>query len=279
MNATLQAGLVVLTAVALKVLGAIVLWIVGRWLIRFALRMMVRALDRQALDPTLVTYLRSGLGILLNVILVVALLGFFGVQTASFAALLAGVGVAIGLAWSGLLGNFAAGVFLLVLRPFKVGDYIEAGGVTGTVESIGLFTTVLNTPANVVAIVGNSKVFGDNILNYTRNDYRRVDLTAQLSHEVDPGQAIALLHEGIARIPNVLPTPAPVVEIFQFTLAGPVLVVRPFCANEHYWQVYFDTNRLIKNAFSQAGYPAPEHHYAVRGSLHGEGQQNLQTAA
>lgn len=279
MNVTLQAGLVLLTQVALKVLGAIVLWFVGRALIRLAQKMMVRALDHQALDPTVVGYLRSGLGILLNVILVVALLGFFGVQTASFAALLAGVGIAVGVAWSGLLASFAAGVFLLVLRPFKVGDYIEAGGVTGTVESIGLFATILNTPANVVAIVGNSKVFGDNILNYTRNDHRRVDLTAQLSHEVEPEQAIALLKQAIVRIPNVLSTPAPVVEIFEFNLAGPTLVVRPYCANEHYWQVYFDTNRLIRSTFSQAGYPAPEPHYLVRGNLQDERRQNLQSAA
>lgn len=267
MNATLQSGLVLLTAVALKVLGAIILWFVGRWLIRFAQRLMTRALQRQAFDPTLANYLRSAVGIILNVILVVALLGFFGVQTASFAALLAGVGVAIGLAWSGLLSNFAAGVFLLVLRPFKAEDYIEAGGVTGTVESIGLFTTVLNTPANVIAIVGNSKVFGDNIMNYTRNDYRRVDLTAQLAHGVDPGEAIALLKDRVAKIPNVLSSPAPVIEIFEFNLAGPSLVVRPFCANQHYWQVYFDTNRLIQSTFSQAGFPAPETHYLVRGDL------------
>jgi small conductance mechanosensitive channel len=279
MNITLQAALVLVTQVALKVLGAIILWIVGRALIRFALKLMVRALDRQTLDPTVVGYLRSALSILLNVILVVALLGFFGVETASFAALLAGVGIAIGVAWSGLLSSFAAGVFLLVLRPFKVGDYIEAGGVTGTVESIGLFATILNTPANVVAIVGNSKVFGDNIMNYTRNDHRRVDLTAQLNHQVNPDQAIALLKEAILRIPNVLPTPAPVVEIFEFNLAGPVLVVRPYCANLHYWQVYFDTNRLIRNTFSQAGFPAPEYHYLVHGTMQEEARQNLQPAA
>lgn len=279
MNATVQAALVLLTQAALKIVGAIVIWIVGRWLIRFALQMMVRALDRQALDATLVSYLRSGLGILLNVILVVALLGFFGVETASFAALLAGVGIAIGVAWSGLLSSFAAGVFLLVLRPFKVGDFIDAGGVTGTVESIGLFATILITPANVVAVVGNSKVFGDNIMNYTRNDYRRVDLTAQLSREVDPGQAIALLKQGIAGITNVLSNPAPVVEISEFNLAGPVLVVRPFCANAHYWQVYFDTNRLIQHAFSEAGYPAPDQHYVVRGTLQEEGRKNLQSVA
>jgi small conductance mechanosensitive channel len=278
MNTTIQTGLALLTAVALKVLGAIVIWFVGRWLIRFGLNIMGRALDRQSLDRTLVGYLQSALGILLNVVLVVALLGFFGVQTASFAALLVGVGLAIGAAWSGLLANFAAGFFLLVLRPFKTGDYVEVGGVTGTVEAIGLFTTTLNTPGNVVAIVGNAKVFGDTIQNYTRNDYRRVDLAVELSHEVDPNQAIALLKDGIAQIPNVLPNPAPTIEIFEFTLAGPRLVVRPFCANEHYWQVYFDTNRMIRNTFGKAGFAAPEYHHAVRG-LESEGARNLKPAA
>lgn len=278
MNATIQTGLTLLTAFGLKVLGAIVLWFVGRWLIRFALKLMGRALAQQNFDQTLVTYIKSAVGILLNVVLVVALLGYFGVETASFAALLVGVGLAIGAAWSGLLANFAAGLFLLVLRPFKAADFVEVGGVTGTVEAIGLFTTTLTTPANVVAIVGNAKVFGDTIHNYTRNDYRRVDLTVQLSHEVDPGQAIALLKNGIARIPNVLPIPAPTIEIFEFNLAGPLLVVRPFCANEHYWQVYFDTNRMIRNTFGEAGFPAPEHHHFVHGSLE-DGKERTTKAA
>jgi len=262
----------------MKILGAIVIWFVGRWLIKLAQKMMGRALNRQSLDRTLVAYVQSAIGILLNVVLVVALLGFFGVETASFAALLVGVGLAIGAAWSGLLSNFAAGFFLLVLRPFKVGDYVEVGGITGTVEAIGLFTTTLNTPANVVAIVGNGKVFGDTIQNYTSNDYRRVDLTVGLSHDVDPSQAIALLKEGIAQVANVLPSPAPVIEVFEFTLAGPSLVIRPFCANEHYWQVYFDTNRMIRNTFGKAGFPAPEQHLAVHGKLD-EGVRNIREAA
>jgi small conductance mechanosensitive channel len=279
MNATIQTGLTLLTAFGLKVLGAIVLWFVGRWLIRFALKIMGRALDRQNFDRTLVVYIQSACGILLNVVLIVALLGYFGVQTASFAALLVGVGLAIGAAWSGLLANFAAGLFLLVLRPFKAADFVEVGGVTGTVEAIGLFTTTLTTPANVVAIVGNAKVFGDTIHNYTHNDYRRVDLTVQLSHEVDPGRVIALLKDGIARIPNVLPIPAPTIEIFEFTLAGPLLVVRPFCANQHYWQVYFDTNRMIRNTFNEAGFPAPEHRHFVHGSLEHERARTMKPVA
>lgn len=268
-NASLaaQTALTYLSLFGLKVLGAIILWFIGRWLIRLATRLTSRALEHQHLDRTLIAYIGSGIGLVLTVVLIVALLGFFGVQTTLFAALLAGVGIAIGMAWSGLLSNFAAGLFLLVLRPFKVDDYIEAGGVTGTVEAIGMFATTLNMPENVIAIVGNAKVFGDTIKNFTRNDYRRVDLTAQLPHQADPTQAITLLRQGIARVPNVLSTPAPTVEILQFTLAGPVLAVRPFCSNAHYWQVYFDTNRLIRDTFAQAGYPAPEQHYAVRGEL------------
>lgn len=276
---TLQAWLPFLTALALKVLGAIVLWIVGRWLIKFGLKLMGRALDRQNFDRTLVNYIQSAGSILLNIVLVVALLGYFGVQTASFAALLVGVGLAIGAAWSGLLANFAAGLFLLVLRPFKVADFVEVGGITGTVDEIGLFTTRLTTPANVMAIVGNAKIFGDTIQNYTRNDYRRVDLTVQLAHQVDPLQAIALLKQGIASIPNVLAVPTPVIEIFEFTLAGPVLIVRPFCANEHYWQVYFDTNRMIRNTFGQAGFPVPEQHQFVHGTLEGAEIKTMKTAA
>jgi small conductance mechanosensitive channel len=272
-----QTWVPILIAFGIKVLGAIVLWFIGRWLIKFALKLMGRALERQNFDRTLVNYIKSAAGILLNVILIVALLGYFGVQTASFAALLVGVGLAIGAAWSGLLANFAAGLFLLVLRPFKVADFVDVAGLTGTVEEIGLFTTRLTTPANVMAIIGNAKIFGDTIQNYTRNDYRRVDLTVQLAHAVDSLVAIAILKRGIAAIPNVLAAPAPIIDIMEFNLAGPVLVVRPFCANEYYWQVYFDTNRMIRRTFGEAGFPVPEHHQFVHGKL--EGAAAMKTAA
>lgn len=157
----------------------------------------------------------------------VGILGYLGVETTTFAALLAGVGIAVGAAWSGLLANFAAGVFLVVLRPFKVGDFVSAGGITGTIESIELFGTTINTPDNVQTIVGNNKILSDNIQNFSANAFRRVDLTAQIAHGVNHADAIHLLRTGLARIPNVMPLPAPDVEILQFTLAGPVLAVRP----------------------------------------------------
>jgi small conductance mechanosensitive channel len=142
----IQSASTTLIAVAWKVAGAVALWLVGRWLISLALRMLGRALASYQLDLTLTRYLSTALSILLNVALIVAILGFFGVETTTFAALLAAGGVAIGVAWGGLLANFAAGAFLVFLRPFKVGDVVSAGGVTGTVESIGLFGTVINTP-------------------------------------------------------------------------------------------------------------------------------------
>jgi small conductance mechanosensitive channel len=134
----------------------------------------------------------------------------------------------------------------------------------GTVEEVGLFVTSINTLDNIRNIVGNGKILGDVIQNFSTNPFRRVDLQAQLSHSVDPHQAIAILKAGLAKIPNVMADPAPSVEILTFTLAGPVLAVRPFCNNRDYWQVYFATNALIKDAFGQAGFAVPEQHYMVR---------------
>ncbi len=256
------AGLLI--ALGIKVLEALALWIVGRWLIGFSVNMIGRAMTRQKIDPTLIRYINNTVAAILNIVLVIAILGFFGVETTSFAALIAAAGVAIGMAWSGLLGNFAAGVFIIILQPFKVGDFVLAAGVMGTVEEVGLFVTSINTLDNIRNIIGNGKILGDVIQNFSHNAYRRVDLQAQLSHSVDPHQAIAILKAGLAKIPNVMKDPAPSVEILTFTLAGPVLAVRPFCNNKDYWQVYFDTNALIKDAFGQAGFAVPEQHYMVR---------------
>ena len=254
-----------LTTVGLKILGAIAIWIIGRWLIAFALRLIGAALTKQRIDPTLARYIHSATAALLNIVLVVAILGFFGVETTSFAAMLAAAGVAIGMAWSGMLSNFAGGVFLVILQPFKVGDFVAAAGVSGTVEEIGLFATVINTPDNVRTIIGNGKIFGDTIQNFSANPYRRVEITAQLAHGVDPAAAVALLKPALVKLPNVIAEPAPDIEILTFNPMGAVLAVRPYCNNRYYWQVYFDTNRLIRDTFTRAGFPVPEQHYALRG--------------
>ncbi len=245
------------TAAGLKILAAIVLWIAGRWLIGLVGRMLQGAMARQKVDPTLMRYIGSFVAITLNIVLVVAILGYFGVETTSFAALVAGVGVAIGAAWGGLFSNFAAGVFLIILKPFKVGDFVTAGGVTGTIKEIGLFATAMDTPDNVLSLIGNAKIFADTIQNFSHNAYRRVELKCQLAGGADHVAAMELLRAKLAGLPNVLAEPAVEVEILDFNLVGPVLAVRPFCHNDHYWQVYFDGNRTIREALAAAGFPAP----------------------
>ena len=262
---TLETAQPIVVAVGLKVLGAVVVYIIGRWLISFATSVVRRLMERQHVDPTITRYTASIIGVALNIVLIVAVLGYFGVETTSFAALVAGVGVAIGAAWGGLLSNFAAGAFILVLRPFKVGDYVLAGDVEGTVREIGLFTTTIDTPDNVQTMVGNGKIMGGTVKNYSSNAFRRVDLTAQLDHRVDVQDAIARLSDAVARIPNTMQDPRPDVEVLSFNERGPLLAVRPYCNTAHYWQVYFATNRVIRETFATAGYPAPEAHLHVRG--------------
>jgi small conductance mechanosensitive channel len=241
----------------IKVVAAILFWIIGRWLIHRVIAMVQATMHRNAVDPTLTRYLGSIIGVALNIALVLGILGYFGIQTTSIAAMLAGAGVAIGAAWSGMLGNFAAGAFMLVLRPFKVGDFVCVGGVTGTVHELGLFGTTLVTPDNVLTLIGNGKIFGDTIQNYTVLPYRRVDRTAQLAGGVDHAEAIARFRAAVAEIPNVLQSPAPDVSLLDMNLVGPVIAVRPYCHNDHYWQVYFDTNDAIIRTCREAGWPSP----------------------
>jgi small conductance mechanosensitive channel len=248
----------VVIAFALKVAGAIILYIIGRMLIGMVGTLINKALERQKVEPTVIRYIGNTINVALNVLLVIGILGYFGVETTSFAALIAALGIAIGAAWGGLLSNFAAGAFILVLRPFKVGDYVQAGEVEGTVRAVGLFTTAIDTPDNVNTMVGNAKVMNGTIKNFSHNAYRRVDLTAQLDHTVNVPDAIARLKATLPAIANVMETPKPDVEIITFTERGPVLAVRPYVHTDHYWQVYFDTNRVIRETFGAAGYPVPE---------------------
>lgn len=240
-----------------KLLGAAALWIIGGWLIGLSLRLLRRFFRQGSLDQTLVNYLLSIIGVVLRIVLIVAIFGFFGVETTSFAALLAGAGIAVGAAWSGMLGNFAAGVFLQVFRPISVGDYIEGGGVEGTVKEVGMFVTSMTSPDNVVNIIGNAKLFGDTIKNYSATPYRRVELVAQLDNSADVAKAITLLKEGIKKVPNQASGIEADVQVLEFSERGPRLAVRPYTHTSNYWQVYFDTNRMIVEVLGKAGFPVP----------------------
>lgn len=252
-----QMAIAYITEFGTKVVAIILFWLVGRWLIGLVGRMLQGVLERQKVDPTLMRYIGNFVAVTLNIILVVAILGYCGIQTTTFAALVAGVGIAIGAAWGGLLSNLAAGIFIVVLHPFKVGDFVTVGGVTGTVKEIGLFVTSVNTPDNILTLVGNSKIFGDTIQNYTANPFRRVELKCQLAGSADHVAAMQLLRDKLATVSNVLAAPPVEVEILEFNLVGPVLAVRPFCHNDNYWQVYFDGNRTIRESLNAAGFPAP----------------------
>ena len=241
-----------------KLLGALLLWIAGRMLIRLAMRLLGGGMRAKGIEATIIRYVQNTVNVLLTIILVISILEVFGVQTTSFAALLAGAGLAVGAAWSGLLSNFASGAFLVILRPFKVGDFISAAGVTGTVMEIGLFITTINTPDNLRTYIGNNKILSDNVQNFTVNAYRRVDITAQVAHSMDPRQAMEKIASLVAKVPNVLTEPAPDLKILAHTPGGCVLAVRPYCNNSNYWQVYFDTQQAIRDALGAAGYPAPE---------------------
>jgi small conductance mechanosensitive channel len=228
-----------------KVAGAVMIWLVGRWAVR-ALRAALRRFMRiRRLDTTLAIYVDTGASVVLQLLVLIAVLGVLGVETTSFAALLAAAGIAIGAAWSGLLSHFAAGLFLLTFRPFKVGDSISAAGVTGRVREIGLFVTTIDTADNVVTFVGNNKLFSDNLQNLSANPFRRVDLTASLPSTVDVAGTMVRLRERLRAIPNVLPEPEPLVQILALNPGSVAVTVRPFCRPDDYWQVFFDANRAI----------------------------------
>jgi small conductance mechanosensitive channel len=192
----------------------------------------------------------------LNIVLVIAILGYFGFETTSFAALVAAMGIAIGAAWAGLLANFRGRVSdrAAASRSATISGRWHRGHREG---DRALRPTML-TPDNVTAFVGNNKILADNIHNYSSSPYRRVDRLAQLAHSVDASDAIRRLKEALARIPNVNEAPPPDVEIVDFNERGAILAVRPYTHTDHYWQVYFDTNKAISDTFGAAGYPVPE---------------------
>lgn len=230
----------------LKVVAALAVWFVGRWLIGIVRRLFQAAMARgKRIDETLSRYLSAIVGFGLNVLLILAILDVFGVRTTSFAALLAGAGLAVGTAWGGLLQHFAAGVFLQVLRPYKVGDHVIVGGVNGRVTELGLFGTTVVTADNVQALVGNNKVLADTIQNFSALPTRRIDITCSVPASMETNDAIAKLRDAVAKIPNVAREPQPQIEILRLTSKGVQLAVRPSAHNDHYWQVYHDTQKAM----------------------------------
>ena len=244
-------------AYGLKVIGAILVLIIGRALARWARRAAQRGLERAQLDPTLVPFISGLVYTLAMVFVVVAVLGLFGIPTASFIAVLGAAGLAVGLAMQGTLSNFAAGVMLLIFRPFRVGDLVEVAGTLGVVKEIGIFATQINTLDNVRVVISNASVYGDKISNYTANAIRRVDLIVG----VDYGDDLELVKRTILSVlvghEKVLNDPAPQVEVVEMGDSSVNFVVRPWCATEDYWRVHFDVTQGCKERLEAAGCSIP----------------------
>jgi small conductance mechanosensitive channel len=241
----------------LRVIGAIALLVVGR-IVAGSLRKAVRgALERREMDAALVPFLSGLVYYLVLAFVVIAVLGLFGIQTTSLVALLGAAGLAVGLALQGTLSNFAAGVMLLIFRPFRPGDYVETAGTAGSVKEIGIFNTTLATPDNVKVIVPNSDAFAGNIKNYSAYDTRRNDLVIGISYDDPIGTAIETIERVLAGDERVLDEPEPVVAVAELGDSSVNLVVRPWCKGEDYWGLRMDLTRTLKEQLEAAGCSIP----------------------
>lgn len=245
----------------LNIAGAVVVLVLGRIVAGWARRVTRRGLERAGLDATLVPFLASLVYYLVTAVVVIAVLNLFGIETTSLIAVLGAAGLAVGLAMQGTLSNVAAGVMLLVFRPFRLGDFVEIADTAGSVEEIGLFSTTLNTPDNVRIVVPNGSIYGAIIKNYSANDLRRNDIVIGIGYGDDIGRAIAVIRETLAADPRVLGEPEPVVAVGNLGDSAVEILVRPWCKRQDYWQLHWDLLHGLKEKLEAAGcsIPFPQH--------------------
>ncbi len=255
---------VFLATYGLSVVGAIIILIVGWIGARFGQRIVRNLLQKSKVDAAVVSFVGSLAYFLILTFAVLAALAKFGIQTASFVAVIGAAGFAVGFALQGSLANFAAGVLILLLRPFKVGDDIMAAGEAGTVKEITLFTTVLATGDNVRVLVPNGKLFGDVIKNASAYDTRRVDLLVGIGYGSDIQKAYGVINDLLKQYPRILSAPAPQVAVAELADSRVNFVIRPWVKKEDYWAIRFDLTRGIKEAFDKTGIEIPFPQRAVR---------------
>lgn len=240
-----------------KVLLAIVVLIAGLWIIGRMARGMETILLRRNADPSLIPFLKSVIGILLKVMLVISVIGMIGVETTSFIAALGAAGLAIGMALSGTLQNFAGGVIILILKPFRVGHYIDALGHNGTVREIQIFHTILKTPDNKTIILPNGALSAGAMINFSTEETRRVDMVFGISYSDDIDQAKAILNRILEEDPRVLQEPASVVAVTELANSSVNFIVRPWVKSSDYWQFLWDTQEKVKKTFDAEGVSIP----------------------
>ncbi len=241
----------------LKIIGAIAILFIGRIIVGILSSMVRKLMDRAGTDATLTKFVYSLTRTALMIFVVIAALGTLGVETTSFVAIIGAAGLAVGFALQGSLSNFASGVMLIIFRPFKTGDYVEAGGTSGSVDSIGIFVTIMTTPDNKKIIIPNSKITGDTITNYSAMDTRRIDMVFGIGYGDDIKKAKEILERIMAEDNRILKDPAPMVAVSELADSSVNFVVRPWVKKEDYWGVFFDMTETVKLTFDNKGISIP----------------------
>jgi small conductance mechanosensitive channel len=245
------------TDFGVKILAALAIFIIGRWVVRYLRNLTSRVMEKRDVDPTLVKFVANMAYVALLTFVIIAALGMLGIQTTSFIAVLGAAGLAVGLALQGSLSNFAAGVLMIIFRPFKVGDFIEGAGVVGVVEEIQIFTTQLTTPDNKTIIIPNAKLTADNIVNYTVKGTRRADMVFGIGYEDDIDKARDIIVEILSKEERILKDPSPQVALSELADSSVNFVARPWVDAGDYWGVVFDVTEAVKKRFDAEGISIP----------------------
>ncbi len=253
----LDAGMELLMQYGPNLIFAVLIFYIGKLIAKFTKRMVMKVMTKGKVDPLIIGFTSSIVYMGVLIFVVVAALGQLGIQTTSFIAILGAAGLAIGLALQGSLANFAAGFLLIIFRPFKEGDVIEAAGVTGKVDLIQIFTTTLKTPDNKTIIIPNASLGNGNITNYSTQDRRRVDLTIGVSYDADLKDVRTILADIVSKDERILADPAPLIVVGELADNSVNFFVRVWVKSEDYWDVYFAANETVKNRLDEAGIGIP----------------------
>lgn len=253
-------GIDFITEYGPKVLGAIVIYIIGSWVVKKIVNALRKVMAKSKYDESLQRFLMNLVSWALRILLILVVIGKLGVETTSFAAIIAAAGLAVGLALQGSLSNFAGGVLIMIFKPYRIGDLIEAQGELGVVKEIEIFTTKLVSPENKLIIVPNGAMANGNIVNYTAEGKIRVDTVIGVAYEEDIKKTKDVLLEVLTSNPKVLKDPAPSVNVLELADSSVNFAVRPFCKPEDYWDVYFATYEGCKIALDTAGIEIPYPH-------------------
>jgi small conductance mechanosensitive channel len=241
----------------LKILAAVTIFIIGKMIVKSITRVITRLMEKAEVDATLTSFVSSTINMLLMIVVILAAVSELGVQTTSFVAILGAAGLAVGLALQGTLSNIGAAVLIIIFRPFKIGDFIEAGGATGTVDEISMFSTTMSPLDNRVVIVPNSAIISGNITNFSTKENRRVDLTFGIGYDDDLRLAKSVLLEIIEADPRILKDPEPFVAVSELADSSVNFITRSWVKSDDYWGVYFDLIETVKLTFDERGISIP----------------------